>query len=297
MFDFRLRVFYSAARHTSFSKAAEELFITQPAVSKHIQSLEQYFKTKLFLRQGNKVSLTPEGQTLYKYAGEIFLLYKKMQHDMDRLGNRNTGHIRLGASTTLTQYVLPTLLNKFHHQYPEISLEVLNENTDRVEIDLLHKEIDLGIIEGRSKKREIKYTPFLKDELVLVTRKDNPVAKKGSVTLEELKELPLVIREFGSGTLQVIRHYLKEINVRISDLNIQLVLGNTEGIKNYLKNTESFAFLSINSITEELNNGTFVTIDYPGPKMNRNFYFTSLHGEEEKNALLFENFVIENLKN
>ena len=296
MFDFRLRVFHSAARHASFSKAAEELFITQPAVSKHIQSLEHYFKSKLFLRQGNKVSLTPEGQTLYKYAGEIFTLYKKMQYDMDRLGNRNTGHIRLGASTTLTQYVLPGLLNKFHHQYPEISLEILNENTDRVEEALLHKEIDLGIIEGRTKKREIKYTPFLKDELVLVARNGHPLAKKGSITLEELKEIPLVIRELGSGTLQVIRHYLKEINVRISDLNVQLVLGSTEGIKNYLKNTENFAFLSINSITEELKNGTFTIIDYPGAKMSRNFYFTSLHGEEEKTALLFENFVIENLK-
>lgn len=296
MFDFRLRVFYSAAKHASFSKAADELFITQPAVSKHIQGLEHHFKAKLFLRQGNKVSLTPEGQTLYKYAGEIFSLYKKMQNDMDRLGKRNTGHIRLGASTTLTQYVLPQLLNKFHHQYPEISLEILNENTDHVETALLHKEIDLGIIEGRAKKREIKYTPFLKDELVLVTRKENPLVKRGAITMDELKEIPLVIREFGSGTLQVIRHYLKEINVRISDLNIQLVLGSTEGIKNYLKSTDSFAFLSINSIKEEISNGTFITIDYPGPKMNRDFYFTSLHGDEEKTALLFENFVIKNLK-
>lgn len=296
MFDFRLKVFYTAARHASFSKAAEELFITQPAVSKHIQGLEQHFKAKLFLRQGNKVSLTPEGELLYKYASEIFSLYKKMQYDMDRMGNRNSGHIRLGASTTITQYILPGLLNKFHHKFPEIRLEILNENTDSVETALLSKEIDLGIIEGRNKKREIKYTPFLKDELVLVTRKDNPLAKKGEATLEELKEIPLVVREFGSGTLQVIRHYLKEMNLRISDLNVQLVLGSTEGIKNYLKSTESFAFLSINSIMEELRNGTFNVIEYPGPKMNRDFYFISLHGEEEKTAALFENFVTDQLK-
>lgn len=297
MFDFRLKVFYTAARHASFSKAAEELFITQPAVSKHIQGLEQHFKAKLFLRQGNKVSLTPEGELLYKYSSEIFSMYKKMQYDMDRLGNRNSGHIRLGASTTLTQYVLPNLLNQFHNEFPEIKLEILNENTDKVETALISKEIDLGIIEGRSKKREIKYTPFLKDELVLVTRKENPLAKKGEATLDELKEIPLVVREFGSGTLQVIRHYLKEMNLRVSDLNVQLILGSTEGIKNYLKSTESFAFLSINSIIEELRNGTFSIVDYPGPKMNREFYFISLHGEEEKTAMLFENFVIKHLKN
>ncbi|MBE0651690.1 MAG: LysR family transcriptional regulator [Bacteroidales bacterium] len=297
MFDFRLKVFYTAARHASFSKAAEELFITQPAVSKHIQGLEQHFKAKLFLRQGNKVSLTSEGELLYRYSSDIFSMYKKMQYDMDRLGNRNSGHIRLGASTTLTQYVLPNLLNQFHNEFPEIKLEILNENTDKVETALISKEIDLGIIEGRNKKREIKYTPFLKDELVLVTRKDNPLAKKGEATLDELKEIPLVVREFGSGTLQVIRHYLKEMNLRVSDLNVQLILGSTEGIKNYLKNTESFAFLSINSIIEELRNGTFSIVDYPGPKMNREFYFISLHGEEEKTAMLFENFVINHLKN
>lgn len=297
MFDFRLKVFYTAARHASFSKAAEELFITQPAVSKHIQGLEQHFKAKLFLRQGNKVSLTSEGELLYRYSSDIFSMYKKMQYDMDRLGNRNSGHIRLGASTTLTQYVLPNLLNQFHNEFPEIKLEILNENTDKVETALISKEIDLGIIEGRNKKREIKYTPFLKDELVLVTRKDNPLAKKGEATLDELKEIPLVVREFGSGTLQVIRHYLKEMNLRVSDLNVQLILGSTEGIKNYLKNTESFAFLSINSIIEELRNGTFSIVDYPGPKMNREFYLISLHGEEEKTAMLFENFVINHLKN
>jgi len=297
MFDFRLKVFYTAARHASFSKAAEELFITQPAVSKHIQGLEQHFKAKLFLRHGNRVSLTPEGEMLFRYAGEIFSLYKKLQYDMDQLGNRNSGHIRIGASTTLTQYILPELLHQFHVEYPDIRLEILNENTQQVETSLLQKEIDLGIIEGRSKKKELRYTPFLRDELVLVTKKEHPLAQKGDISLEELKQIPLVIREFGSGTLQVIRHYLKEMNLRISDLNVQLVLGSTEGIKKYLKSTDSFAFLSINSILEELNNGIFSVVDFPGPAMNRDFFFISPQGEEEKTARLFENFVIENLKN
>lgn len=296
MFDFKLKVFYTAARYASFSKAAERLFITQPAVSKHIQGLEHHFKVKLFLRQGNKVSLTPEGEQLYKYAGEIFSLYKKMQLDMDRIGNRNTGHIRLGTSTTITQYVLPGLLNLFHSEYPEIRLEILNKNPDRVEAALLKKEIDLGIIEGVSRKREIRYKPFLKDEVVLVTQKGNPFLKNGSIKLNELKQIPLVIREIGSGTLRTLKHYLKDINLRISDLNVQMVLGSTEGIKNYLKSTESFAFLSINCVNEELNNGTFRVVDLPGPKMNREFYFISLPGEEETGSL-FENFVIDNLKN
>ena len=260
------------------------------------KALEQHFQTKLFVRQGNKVGLTPEGKVLYKYTTDIFSLYKKMQFDMDQLVEQNRGHIRLGASTTLTQYVLPPILHRFRESYPDIKLEVLNENTQMIETALLQKEIDLGIIEGRSKKRELKYTAFLRDELVLVTKKDHPLAQKGEITIDELKEIPLVIREFGSGTLQVIKHYLKEMNVRISELNVQLILGSTEGIKNYLKSTNSFAFLSINSIMEELSNGTFSIVDYPGPSMNRDFYFISPHGEEEQTATLFKNFVMEHLK-
>ena len=296
MFDFRLKVFYTAARQASFSKAAEELFISQPAISKHIRALEQQFQTKLFVRQGNKVALTAEGKVLYKYATEIFALYKKLQFEMDQMRERNSGQIRLGASTTLTQYVLPPILHQFRKTYPDIKLEVLNENTQLIETALLQKEIDLGIIEGRSKKRELKYTPFLRDELVLVTKKGHPLAKKGEISIDELTKIPLVIREFGSGTLQVIRHYLKEMNLRMNDLNVQLVLGSTEGIKNYLKATDSFAFLSINSILEELNRDVFCVVDYPGPSMNRDFYFITPHGEEEQNATLFKNFVIDQLK-
>lgn len=296
MFDFRLKVFYTAARHSSFSKAAEELFISQPAISKHIQALEQYFETKLFVRQGNKVGLTAEGKVLYDYASDVMERYKKMQYEMDQLAHRNRGQIRIGASTTLTQYVLPELLKEFRKEYPDIQLEIVNENTEQVETALMKKEIDLGMIEGRSKRRELKYTAFLRDELVLTTKKGHPLAEKGEITVDQLTKIPLVIREFGSGTLQVIRHYLKEMNLRISDLNIQLILGSTEGIKNYLKNSDSFAFLSIHSILDELKSGNLSVVDFPGPSMNRDFYFITPHGDEEQTATLFQNFVTERLK-
>lgn len=296
MFDFRLKVFYTAARHSSFSKAAEELYISQPAISKHIQALEQHFETKLFVRQGNKVGLTAEGKVLFKYASDVMDCYKKMQFEMDQMANRNRGNIRIGASTTLTQYILPGILKDFQKEYPDIKLEILNENTEQIENLLLQKEIDLGIIEGRSKRRELKYTAFLRDELVLVTKKGHPLAEKGEVTVDQLTKIPLVIREFGSGTLQVIKHYLKEMNLRVSDLKIELVLGSTEGIKNYLKNSDSFAFLSIHSILEELKFGTFSVVDYPGPSMNRDFYFITPHGDEEQTATLFQHYVTERLK-
>jgi len=296
MFDFRLKVFHATARHLSFSKAAEELFISQPAVSKHVQALEQQYQTKLFFRQGGRISLTPHGEVLLKHAEDIFTLYRKLQYDMNQLINKNGGILRLGASTTLTQYILPKVLAQFHQQYPDIKLNLINGNTQQIETAFIQKEIDLGIIEGRSKNTELKYQSFLKDEIVLVTQSKHPLAQKGEVSLAELRTIPLAIREFGSGTLQVIKYYLKSPSMNLSDLNIQIQLGSTEGIKTYLKNTSCFAFLSLNSILEELNQGIFSVIEFPGPAMSRDFYFISSHGNDEPLANLFTDFVVNYLK-
>ncbi len=295
MFDFRLKVFYTAAKQQSFSRAAEELFISQPAVSKHISALESYFNVNLFLRHGSKISLTADGQVLFQYAKEIFSLYRKLQFSMDKRAKRKSGHLRLGSSTTLTQYVLPKFLYQFHEEYPEITLEVINGNSHRIEIALLNKEIDLGIIEGRTQKRDFKYTPFLKDELVLVTRSDHTIAQKGTISVEELKDVPMVIREFGSGTLQVLHHYLKNLGLSLKDLNIELILGNTEGIKTYLRNTRCFAFLSLNSVLEELQREEFTVIELPGPSLSRFFYFINPQGDNDPLAEMFMQFVMKML--
>ncbi len=295
MFDFRLKVFYTAAKQQSFSRAAEELFISQPAVSKHIRALESYFKVKLFVRHGSKISLTPDGQVLFQYTKEIFSLYRKLQFSMDKRAKRNSGHLRLGSSTTLTQYILPRFLNQFHGEYPEITLEVINGNSQRIETALLNKEIELGIIEGRTQKRDFKYTPFLKDELVLVTRSDHPIAQKGAISVEELKGVSMVLREFGSGTLQVLRHYLKKMGLSLKDLNVELVLGNTEGIKAYLKNTRCFAVLSLNSVLEELQRKEFTVVELPGPSLNRFFYFINPQGDNDPLAKMFMQFVMKTL--
>ncbi len=295
MFDFRLKVFHTAAKQLSFSRAAEELFISQPAVSKHIHALESYFKVKLFVRQGSKISLTSNGQVLFQYAEEIFALYRKLQFEMDKRAQKNSGHLRLGASTTIAQYVLPNMLAGFHKQYPDIQVTLINANTRQIETALLQKEIELGIIEGHAKKQELKYVPFMKDEIVLVTRKNHPQVQDGEIDLEILKKIPLAIREFGSGTLQVIQHYLKSQHLSLADLNIEMQLGSTEGIKTYLRNTTCFAFLSLNSVLEELRRNELTVVELPGISISRFFHFISPHGNEELLAEMFMKFVIKNI--
>jgi len=295
VFDFRLKVFYTAAKQLSFSRAAEELFISQPAVSKHIHALESYFKVKLFVRQGSKISLTSDGQVLFQHAKEIFTLHRKLQFEMDKRAQQNRGGLRLGASTTIAQYVLPGILADFYKQYPDIQVSLINGNTLQIESALLQREIELGIIEGHDKKPELKYIPFMKDEIVLVTRKNNPQIQNGNIDLEMLTKFPLAIREFGSGTLQMIQYYLKSQHLSLADLNIEMQLGSTEGIKTYLRNTICFAFLSLNSVLEELRRNELTVVELPGFSINRFFHFIWPHGNEEPLAEMFMQFVVKNL--
>ena len=292
MFDFRLKVFYTAARQLSFSKAAEMLFISQPAVSKHIRALEAQFKVKLFVRQGSRISLTADGKVLLHYAEEIIELYRKLQFEMDRRAQKNTGQLRIGASTTIAQYVLPDILAGFHKRFPEVHINLFNGNTQQIESALMNKEIELGVIEGYAKKPELKYTAFMKDEIVLVTRKENLSVSGEETDFEALKTLPLAIREFGSGTLQVIQHFLKSNHLSLADLNIEMQLGSTEGIKTYLRKTRCFAFLSVNSILEELHRGELAVVKLPGLPVHRYFHFITLHGSEDPLSGMFMDFVI-----
>ncbi len=292
MFDFRLRVFIVTAKQLSFSRAAEVLFISQPAVSKHIRALEAHFKVKLFVRQGSKVSLTADGKVLLRHAEEISVLYRKMAFEMSRRVHQHSGQLHLGASTTIAQYVLPGILAGFQQHFPEVKVSLINGNTQQIESALLHKEIELGIIEGYAKKPEMKYTPFMEDEIVLVTRTGNLPAPNGRLNFEQLKSVPLAIREFGSGTLQVIQHYLKTQHLSLTDLHVELQLGSTEGIKTYLRKTRSFAFLSVNSVREEIRRGELSVVFLPGLPVRRFFYFISLHGNEDPLAAMFVEYVM-----
>jgi DNA-binding transcriptional LysR family regulator len=291
MFDFRLKVFHTVAKRLSFTKAAADLFITQPAVTKHIQELEQHFKVQLFERQGNQIKLTRQGSVMLHYVEELSGIYRKMEFDLNSFSQDHQGVLQLGASTTISQYVIPSALAAFHKKYKDVNVKLLNGNTEQIEHALINNDIDLGIIEGKSKNKGIKYTAFLKDEIVLVSNIDHPVAKKPFITAAELKNIPLLLREAGSGTLDVISHALKSSGLSVSKLNIEMELGSTEAIKTYLRNSNCMAFLSVHSIVTELSNKVFRIVDIKGLNIERSFYFIERQGASEQLANLFMAFV------
>jgi DNA-binding transcriptional LysR family regulator len=290
MFDFRLTVFYTVAKRLSFTKAAAELFVTQPAITKHIQELESQLGMALFDRRGNQISLTTAGNVLLRHAETIMGVYRQIEFDLNALKGQPGGRLRLGASSTIAQYVIPAVLARFQEHSPEVSLSLLSGNTDQIEQALLNNDIDLGLVEGRTHHSDIRYTPFVKDELVLVCRADHPLAGRDEITLDELKTVPIALRERGSGSLEVIEHALRGAGLRLNDLNLAMQLGSTEGIKTYLTNSTSTAFISIFAVQNELKNGILRVLDVAGLTIQRDFYSVQLQGVSEGLADTFMRF-------
>ncbi|GJM62256.1 MULTISPECIES: LysR family transcriptional regulator [Persicobacter] len=284
MFDFRLRVFERVARLESFTAAAQALFISQPAVSKHIKALEDHWATTLFERQGNKVKLTEAGSLLLQHVLELLDKHQQLEFEMQALKGDFSGRLRIGASTTLAQYVLPAYLSQFkaRHQGVQISLE--SGNTQEVEQWVRSGEVDLGFTEGDSFHYGVKYEPWKKDELVLVCRKKSQWKKRWEADgLEVLKEMPLVLRESGSGTLEVLEHCLHQKGYKLSALNIQMQLGSTESIKTYLAQSDVCAFLPKFSIQRELEE-SLELIDEQEWLIQRPFYIIS-HDQKDISGL------------
>ncbi|MDB5023148.1 MAG: transcriptional regulator [Mucilaginibacter sp.] len=290
MSDFRLEVFYTVAKRLSFTKASAELFITQPAVTKHIHELEDQYKAKLFERKGNHIILTDAGELLLRHAENVFELYRNVEFDINALNKRKEGLLRLGTSTTITQYMVAPLLARFRNKFPDVRVSLITGNTEQVEKALLAKEIETGIIEGYSKNPEISYHEFLKDEIVLVCGSRHPLANRNSLKAHDLKNIRFVLREQGSGTREVIEHALKDAGINISELPVEIHLGNTESIKSYLLNAPCMAFLSVHAIVDELKRGELKIIDVENLSIERSFYLISLQGKITGPADLFFHF-------
>jgi DNA-binding transcriptional LysR family regulator len=294
IFDFRLKVFYTVAQRLSFTKAASELFITQPAVTKHIKELEQQLNVRLFKRNGNNINLTTAGKVLLQYAERIFQTYTELETELAQLSNIEAGTVHIGASTTVAQTILPKLLALFKRTYPAVTFTFTQGNTDYITKQILAEKIDIAIVEGAAHYPQIAYAPFAKDEIVLVTRANNQLSKKTEISPKQLPGIPLVLREAGSGTLDVIFNALTAAQINPKDLNVEIQLESSIAIKQYLLYSETATFLSIQSVVSELKYNELTIIDIKGLQIFRTFEFIHLHGKNTKLIELFKRFCLSN---
>ena len=290
MFDYRLKVFYTVATRLSFTKAANELNISQPAVTKHIKEIENQLNTKLFDRKGTTIQLTESGKILFVYAEKSRQLYRDLDFAIAQLNKQEKGKLKIGASTTIAQYILPEILAKFNSYYKDINIELVTHNSEDIATLLKSGKIDLGIVEGESKSSYFDYQKFKKDEIVLVCKTDHPLVNKNFKT-KDLYDVDLIVREQGSGTQEFIQNQLKKSGIEVQKLNIIMQLGSSESIKNYLLHSEAMAFLSISTILPELKNNQLNVIDIKNFSIERDFNFITLKGEQSELIDLLRKFI------
>jgi DNA-binding transcriptional LysR family regulator len=282
MISFSHRVFMEVAANLSFSKAAQVLFITQPAISKHVKALEDQYKLPLFERKGNTILLTEAGIKLNDYLKEATEIERKIEYDLSILSNaaNAAGHLRLGASTTIALYILPYILSGFQREYANVGVQLVNRNSEYILNALLNHEVDLGIIEADSKLTTVTYTHFMSDEVIPVCSAKSPLAGK-SLSLKQFVKTPLALRERGSGTLTALLKSIAALNIKPADLSVKIRLGGTEALKNFLLADQCLGFMPRPSILRQLAEGDLVEVPIEGLKITRDFYFIRRKGTED----------------
>jgi LysR family transcriptional regulator, transcriptional activator of the cysJI operon len=271
--NFRLVVFRAVAEQRSFRKAAEELYLTQPAVSLQIKALEEDLGVQLFDRTGSRIALTDAGNTLLGFARQVNALLVRAEQEVAALGGEHAGHLALGASTTIAQYVLPRILGEFRRDYPRVQLTLISGNTEHVVSAVVQQQIALGFIEGPAHSRDVKTEPFVVDELVLIVPAAHEWAERTSVDCSEVSATPLLMRERGSGTRRVIEIALERHHVKRSSLNVAMELDSTEAIKSAVEAGLGAGFVSRWAIAKDMRAGkSFRVVEIDGLRIRRDLH-------------------------
>lgn len=270
--NFRLVVFRAVAEQLSFRKAADELYLTQPAVSLQIKALEEEIGVQLFDRTGSHIALTAAGEILLDYSARANALLVQAEHDIAALRGDHAGKLAVGASTTIAQYVLPRLLSEFCRQHPEVRPTLISGNTEQIVASVEARKIALGLIEGPAHSREVKTEPLLEDELVLIVPAAHEWAERGVVGYQEMAAIPLLMRERGSGTRRVIEMALEKKAIRRSSLNIVMELDSSEALKSAVEAGLGAGFISRWVIAKDLRLGAgFKIVEVEGMRIKRDF--------------------------
>jgi len=288
MADRRLQVFYTVARQLSFTKAAEQLFMTQPAVTFQIKQLEEHYNTRLFERSHGRIALTPAGRLVMEYAERILGLSEELETRVGELTGAVSGPLLLGASTTIAEVILPQVLGEFKARHPQVQAYMTVGNSETIEHRVADHTLDLGLIESPSHLPGLHTEICCEDELVMICAPSHRLAGQRSVTPEQIAAEPYVSRETGSGTREFADQYFRQYKVAPEDLNIIMELGSGEAIKGVVETGAGVSILSRARVVKELKLGALVAIPL-APRLIRTFSF--VHPKEKFRSKLLTTFV------
>lgn len=269
--DIKLKLFCTVAETRSFSKTSRIVHLSQPAVSLQIQALEEFFGTKLFDRSEGAIRLTQAGRILYKHAKHILEHYVEVEKDISKITGMIRGGIKLGASTTIGNYVFPRLIIDFKRNHPKIKIEMIVGNTKRIEDLLISGFIDIGLVEGESTKSSLNSETLMSDELVVIFPPAYPFANKKGLSVLDIAREPLLLREEGSGTRQKVEEYLESHGISIRDIHVAAVLGSTELIKEAVSEGMGISIVSAWAAKKEIADGKLKAATPREGRIQRNF--------------------------
>lgn len=288
MADRRLQVFYTVAKQLSFTKAAEQLFMTQPAVTFQVKQLEEHFNTRLFERSHGRIALTPAGRLVMDYAERVLALSEEMDTRVSELTGSVAGALSLGASMTIAEYILPKILGEFKAAHPEVQAQMTVANSETIVNRVADHTLDVGLIESPSYLPTLQNEVCCDDELVAICAPAHALAKGRSVRAQDLAALPWVRREPGSGTREFTDNYLRECGVSPDDLDVTMELGSPEAIKSVVETGIAVAIVSRATIAKEMALGSLVALPL-APRLIRTL--SLVHPKERFRSRLLTTFV------
>jgi len=292
MIDQKLITFIQLAHYQSFTLTARALNMTQPAVSQHIQWLENHYGAKLVHRSHKKMALTEPGQILLKHALRMQKLNEQTFSRMQNLVKTDKKY-SIGCSRTIGELVLPPILVDYKRVYPHTDIHMLVENTETILEKLREGDIALGLVEGPFDKKRFPNQPFMQDELVLVGSKDAPLGPE-PISLETFSGLDLILRESGSGTRDFLEEILLARGLHLSNFKITLEIGSINAIKYFVRAGLGYTILSSTALQEESDRSDFKVIPIEGFDMSRTFHFVCPpEAEDDGFSNHFMNFCME----
>ena len=273
-FGFReLEIFSKVVELEGFSKAAAAVYLSQASVSERIASLENKIGTRLLDRLGRKVIPTAAGELLYKHATLILEMKDTARLEMERFLGLEQGGVSMGGSTIPGEYILPDLIGRFNQKHPNIAVKLTVADSSEIERRVLAGKLELGVIGSKSLHASLICQQLWKDELVLAVPARHPWARRKTVSLPELRTVPFLLREEGSGTLKILEAFLRDAGLKgVNELKVSTRFGSSTAVKEGIKSGLGVSILSARAIDTELKAGVLKALKIKGLSMSRNFF-------------------------
>jgi DNA-binding transcriptional LysR family regulator len=290
--NYRIRVFRTVARQLNFSRAADELFLTQPAITQQVKALEDEIGTPLFDRSGGRITLTRAGKALLPFAEKLKQISDQAFAAVAAASGDQAGELQIGASQTIAQYLLPTFVAGFTKANPRVRITSRTGNTEAMLEALVAHQIQLALIEGPDRRKDLRIESFLEDFMVMVVPPGHIWADR-DIAVQALKQEPLLMREPGSGSRRIVEKAVSAAGLKLKELNIRMQLDSTEGLLSAVEAGLGVAFVSRWAVRNQLSLGTLKIARVRELKLSRKFSLAYSGGPElAGNAGAFRRFLL-----